>query len=486
MKKVLIAGLFLGVSGCSFAPTYTRPDLPTAAQYREKTAEEGHWVPFKPTAETARTWWKAFHDPVLDDLEHSGLVANQNLLAALARLDQGRSLAREQWANLWPVIGASATHQKTKISEHTMIFPVQNYPAFQTNQVQLDLNYELDIWGALRNAAHAADAQARASADDLATLALSTEAEIALDYESLRALDVELSETEKLVNSWADNRTLTAVLVTGAEAATPDQAQADLNWQVARQQLNELRLQRERMEHALALLVGSNPEEFHIAPVAAELPTPLHPVPGMPSILLERRPDVVSAEEKVKAANANIGVAKAAWFPVFNLTAYSGYGNTGYGPLMVAPNRLWSFGPTLSLPLFNGGQIAAANDLARAQWEESVANYRNTVLEAWREVEDQLAALRELEEEAEAARGASKAAQLALEQARLRFEGGLANRFDVLQAERTAALALTGATQLRLRALASSIVLVKALGGGWSDSDSSDAAKPHSPAGAPS
>ncbi|EQD26072.1 RND efflux system, outer membrane lipoprotein, NodT family [mine drainage metagenome] len=214
MKKVLIAGLFFGLSGCSFAPTYTRPDLPTASQYQEKMVEDGHWVPFKAT-ETSQTWWKVFHDPVLDDLEHSGLVANQNLLAALARLDQGRSLAREQWANLWPMIGAAATHQKTKISEHTMIFPVQNYPAFQTNQVQLDLNYELDIWGALRNAAHAADAQARASADDLATLALSTEAEIALDYESLRALDVELSETERQVNSWSDNRALTTVLVRG-------------------------------------------------------------------------------------------------------------------------------------------------------------------------------------------------------------------------------------------------------------------------------
>ena len=474
MKKVLMLGLVLvGVSGCSFAPSYTRPDLPTASQYHEKmTEEDGHWVPFKAT-KVSQTWWKAFHDPVLDDLERSGLVANQNLLAALARLDQGRSLAREQWANLWPTTGASATHQLTKISEHTMIFPVQNYPAFQTNQVQLDLNYELDLWGALRNAAHAADAQARASADDLATLALSTEAEIALDYESLRALDTELFETERLVRSWADNRTLTAVLVAGAEAAVPDQAQADLNWQMARQQLNELRLQRQQMEHALALLVGSNPEEFHIAPVSDELPPPLHPVPGMPSVLLERRPDVVSAEEKVKAANANIGVAKAAWFPVFNLTGYTGYGNTGYGPLLVAPNRLWSFGPTLSLPLFNVGQIAAANDLARAQWEESVANYRNTVLGAWREVEDQLAALRELEAEADAARGASAAAQQALEQARLRFEGGLTNRFEVLQAERAAALTLTGATQLRLRALASSIVLVKALGGGWSDSPDS-------------
>lgn len=465
--------LTLLLAGCSLAPDYQRPAMMPAAQYQE---QEGDWKPFAP-ALSAPQWWKIWHDGQLDDLEQRGWRANQNLQAGLARLEQGRSLGRMAWSNLWPTLDASASHTVTQISEHTSIFPVTRYPSFQTNQVGLDLNYELDLWGALRNAAHAADAQTQASAADLAALQLSVEAEIALDYEGIRALDQELGYTIQLVDNWDDNRHLTQTLVQGQEAALPDQAQADLSWQMARQSLNELRVQRQQLEHALALLVGEAPEGFRVVPQAKDIPEALHPDTGLPSQLLERRPDVVAAEARLRAANDNLGVARAAWFPSFNLAGNFGYGNTGYGQFLSAPNRVWSFGPGVSLPIFNGGQIAAANDLAKAQWQESVALYRNAVLGAWRDVEDQLTALREQEAEILAAQGAQDAAQTAWQQAQFRFDAGLSTRFDLLQAHRTSLQTRNQTVALRLRALSSSILLIKALGGGW------DAATPRSGSG---
>lgn len=389
------------LAGCSLAPDYQRPAMTPAAQYQEHS---GDWAPFQPVV-LAPQWWRGWHDAQLDDLEQRGLRANQNLQAAFARLEQGRSLGRMAWSNLWPTINASASHSLNHISEHTSIFPVFPYPSFQTNQVGLELNYEVDLWGALRNAAHAADAQTLASAADLQALRLSTESEIALDYEGIRALDRELADITELVDNWDDNRHLTQAYVYGQEAATPDQAQADLSWQTARQSLNDLRQQRQQLEHALALLVGEAPEGFRIVPQAVDIPAALHPETGLPSQLLERRPDVVAAEARLQAANANLGVAKAAWFPTFSLTGNTGYGNTGYGPLLTTPNKVWSFGPGVSLPIFNGGQIAAENDLAKAQWQESVALYRNAVLGAWRDVEDQLTALHEQEDQVKAALG---------------------------------------------------------------------------------
>ncbi len=459
--------LLLLLEGCSLAPDYQRPTTDAASVYREA----GSWAPFD-AAQPEPAWWTAWHDTELDGLEQRALKSNQNLQASLARLDQGRAQGRMAWSALWPSLSATALHTDTQISSHTSIFPVRQYPVFQTNQVGLDLNYELDLWGALRNGAHAADAQIQASAADLAALTLSTEAEIALDYEGIRMLDQELADVTEWVTNWDENRHLTQALVSGQEAAVPDQAQADFNWQSARQQLNELRLQRQQMEHGLAQLVGEAPERFHVDPHPDfDLPAPLRPGTGLPSRLLERRPDVVAAEARVRAANANVGVAKAAWFPVFSLTGNMGYGNTGYGPLLVAPNRLWSFGPSLSVPLLDDGLTAATQDLAQAQWRESVALYRQAVLGAWRDVEDQLTALHELDDEVGAAQAASEAAHTNWQQAQLRYDAGLNNRFEVLLAQRNAITARNQLLQLRLRDLTSSVLLIKALGGGWEGLD---------------
>ncbi len=467
LRRTLSLGLMLILESCSLAPQYQRPEVPTATHYQESSTGLD-WVPF-PTSQPSPPWWQALHDPILDHLEQQAQNANQDLQAALARLQQGRALAQAQWANLWPMVNAQATHQVTQISEHTSVFPVQQFPAYQTNQVQLQLNYELDLWGGLRNAARQADALTQASAADLAALRLSVQTDIALDYEAIRALDLELAQTQRLLDNWTTNRQYVSQLREGEEAALPEQAQADLNWQSAQAQLHELQLQRRQLVHALALLTGANPDQFQLSPDShfQELPAALRPQPGLPSTLLTRRPDIVSAEQHLQAANAALGVAKSAWFPQFNLTGGFGYGNTGYGPLGIAPNRIWSYGPSMTLPLFNGGQIAAANDLARAQWDESVARYRQTVLTAWREVEDQLTALDEQSRELEHLRAAEQAAQLAQQQAQLRAQTGLTSALDTLPFERTVAQQQILRVQLQLRSLSASLLLIKALGGGW-------------------
>lgn len=464
MRRSLGWGLLLiCLVGCSLAPTYERPPITPASHYQEL----GPWVRFDPQGPHAE-WWKTWQDSVLNGLESSALQANQNILAAQARVGQARALARAQGSTLMPNLSAMVTHQVSKFSEHTSIFPVENYPPYQTNLVGLDLNYELDLWGALRNAIQASEAQAFASEADLAALNLSVQAEIALDYQTLRALDAMIEETEAWVNSWQTNRELIQSLYSGGEASTTDTALADLNWQTARQQVHELRLQRQQMEHALALLIGASPDNFQLAPVHGFVSVPLAPAPDIPSTLLERRPDIAAAEQQVVAANAGIGVARAAFFPVFSLNGSFGYGNTGYGPLVSAPNRVWSVGPSATLPLFDGGLRQALDDQARAQWQESVARYRNAVLTAWKEVEDQLTALHELTQEYDLARLVSDDADVALQQAQLRYQAGLSNLMDVQQAQRVTLANHLTLLNLRLRQVTSSIVMIKALGGGWS------------------
>ncbi|NDU86027.1 MAG: efflux transporter outer membrane subunit [Ferrovum sp.] len=464
MNRGLVWGvLSCCLAGCSLAPTYERPSTSPASRYQES----GPWAPFDAQGPRPE-WWQGWHDSVLDGLENAATQANQNLRAAQARVEQARALARAQGSALMPSVNATASHDISKISQHTSIFPVKNYPSYQTNLVGLDLNYELDLWGALRNATQASEAQALASEADMAALNLSIQAEIAVDYQTVRALDATIEETDAWVSSWQANRELTQTMFSGGEATTTDTAVADLNWQTARQQVHELQLQRQQMEHAVALLVGASPDDFRIAPAHGFAVSPLAPAPNLPSTLLERRPDIAAAEQRVMAANANIGVARAAFFPVFSLTGAFGYGNTGYGPLISAPNRVWSVGPGAALPLFDGGLRQALSDQARAQWDESVAQYRNTVLTAWKEVEDQLTAMHELELEYASAHAASEAADTAFHQAQLRYQVGLANQLEVLQAQRVALSSHVSALTLRLRQVNSSIIMIKALGGGWS------------------
>ena len=406
-------------------------------------------------------------DPTLDRLEASAAAHNQNLAAAIARLDQARAISRAQASAELPDVSLTASHENAHVSNNTPLFPVEPHPSFQSNTINLDASYEIDLWGAIRNAVKASNALARASADDLAALQLSIQAELAMDYANLRALDVELHDTQRLLDNWQQNYQLTQILARGRETNNIQIAQARFNLENARTRLTDLQRQRGQSEHAIALIIGDNPDTFHLAVDDNAHLAPLHPSPNLPSTLLERRPDIASAEQQVIAANANIGVARAAFFPVFGLSGYTGYEDTSYNNWLTAPNRLWSFGPTAALELFDDGRLQALSDRARAQWRASVADYRNTVLTAWKEVEDQLLALHKINEEDSSSHAAEQSARDARDMTQTRLVNGIDTRFDVLSSERTLLNAQLTQTAIHLEHIDASILLVKALGGGW-------------------
>ncbi len=460
--SLTLCSLLLG--GCSLAPSYTPPALSSASHYKET----GAWVAAAQHAQAdTSAWWQAFGDPQLNALEQQAAQANQNIAAARAHLDQARALARAQRAAQSPQLTASAAHENARVSENKPLFPKSINPSYQDNALGLDLAYELDLWGALRNASAASAALATARADDLAALELSTQAELAMDYFTLRGTDAELAMLHQLDSSWQQNSALTQQLYGGGQASQSDLALARQNQQNAATQVADLQLKRSQLEHAIALITGANPDSFALTPVTLFDVQPLNPEPGLPSTLLERRPDIASAERTVAAANAEIGVARAAYFPVFSLNAAIGFESTSAANWLSVPNRFWSFGPSAAAVLFDDGRLQALSDQARAQWREAAANYRNSVLTAWREVEDNLAAQQALALEFRSSQAASEAAHESLKQAQYRYQGGIASNFDVLTSERAALQTDLASTDIQIRRITASILLVKALGGDW-------------------
>ncbi len=464
-QRWLPLAVAFGLSGCSLAPTYHTPSVETAPHY----SEDSHWV-MAQTALPDHDWWTLFGDTRLNRLERLAMQANQNISGTMARVDEARALARATEANLYPVITAGAQHSVNRMSDGKPLFPASVPRYYRDNVVGLDLSYEVDLWCRLRNAAHAQSALAEASADDLAGAELSIQAELASDYFSLRGTDAELALLRQLLADWQDNRRMTREMYDRGNANQTDLAQADYSLQNQQTQLADLQLARDQLEHAIALLCGQPSSSFHIAADATPQWAPAtvpHPAAGLPSTLLQRRPDIASAERSVAAANAEIGVARAAFFPVFSLDAAAGFENVNAANLFTSPNRYWSFGPGASAILFNGGQLSALDDQAHAAWREAVANYRNAVLTAWRDVENGLASMHRLDSEAESTNGARRAADNALQQMQDRYAAGTASALDVLSARRQDVEARLAATGVHMRQLSASILLIKALGGGW-------------------
>jgi outer membrane protein, multidrug efflux system len=342
--------------------------------------------------------------------------------------------------------------------------------------LQADLSYEIDVWGRVRNAVASAKANSQASAADLATLNLAIHAELATDYFTLRAEDTEASLLDKTVEDYGQALKLTQNLFNGGNAALSDVAQAQAQLETARTQAADIRLQRAQSEHAIAVLLGQNPSTFHVD--AAPLPTALLPPdidPGLPSALLERRPDVAAAERRVAAANAQVGVARAAYFPVFKLSAAAGFDSTSSSNWLSAPSRLWAIGPAGVLTVFDAGRHRAQTAQARAAYDEQVADYRNTVLTAYQEVEDNLAALKQLQQEALSEAAAVTATGTALQQAQYRYKAGLVTYLEVATTENTSLQAQLANVTIELRRMNASVLLVKALGGGWERRDTRSA-----------
>jgi outer membrane protein, multidrug efflux system len=460
------ATLLIGtLTACSFAPVYKVPDsVPATGEYKES----GEWKAAQPVDNESRgAWWTIFQDPQLDALEIQAGDANQNLKASFARLQQARAATRIARADLFPTLnaGSSATRTKTSINAPTL-FPGRIYNNFD---LEADFSYEVDLWGRVRNSVTSAKAGQQASAADLATLNLSVHAELATDYFTLRSQDAQQVLLDQTVTDYAASLRLTQNLYNGGGAALADVAQAQAQLESARTQASDIRLQRAQSEHAIAVLLGENPSAFHVAPnpLPLEVAPPLID-PGLPSSLLERRPDVAAAERRVAAANAQIGVARAAYFPVFSLAAAGGLQSLRDSNWLTAPSRFWSLGPATGvLTVFDAGRHRAQTAQAKASYDEQVANYRATVLTAYQEVEDNLAALRQLQQESISEAAAVAATAQALQQAQYRYKAGLVTYLEVATAENTSLQAQISNATIQQRRLNASVLLVKALGGGW-------------------
>jgi NodT family efflux transporter outer membrane factor (OMF) lipoprotein len=464
-SAAVVAWAMLGAVGCSFAPHYKVPDTPAPpAQYKEL----GDWKVAQPQDAAPRgEWWMLYSDAELDTLEDR-IPANLSLKAAFARLQQARAQYRIARADLFPSITADpyATRERFSLNAPKS---VPGYPSTVNDfLVGADFSYEIDLWGRVRNEVTSAKASRQASAADYASIELSVRAQLAEDWFTLRSDDAQSRLLDKTVGDYEQSLKLTTDLFNGGAAALADVAQAQAQLDNARTQAADIKLQRAQVEHAIAVLVGENPSAFSL-PFNA-LPIEVVPPtidPGLPSSLLERRPDVAEAERKVASANAQIGVARAAYFPNITLAASAGVESIKTSNLFEAPSRYWSVGPEVSVPIFEGGRLVGETERVKAVYAEQVADYRNTVLTAYQDVEDNLIALRQLAQESETDAAAVLATGVALQQAQDRYRAGIVTFLEVSTAETAALQAQIQAVTIQARRMSASVLLVKALGGGW-------------------
>lgn len=461
----LAVAVLSGLSACSLAPHYARPAMPAPPD----TFKEGDWKVATPSDTAPRgQWWKVFQDPDLDALETQVTDANQSLKAAFAQLEQARAQTRIARSSLFPSLDADAGATRERVSYNSPSFTPGKPATGNLFTVGGSLSYELDLFGRVRNTVANARYSEQASAGDVAGIDLALHAELATDYFTLRGLDVEQLLLDQTVADYAHALQLTENLFKGGASPISDVQQAQAQLESARTQAEDTRLRRAQTEHAIAVLVGREASAFSIAPHPAQHMPQLPTIdPGLPSELLERRPDVAAAERRVAAANANIGVARAAYFPVFSLLGSAGYQSTQTGNWLNAPSQYWSLGPQAVLNLFDAGLRRAQSAQAHAVYDENVANYRGTVLTAYQDVEDNLAALRQLQLESVSQAAAVTATQGALDQANLRYKGGIVTYLEVVSTENAALAARLTAADIEIRRASATVLLVRALGGDW-------------------
>ncbi len=456
------AGFVLLLGACSFAPDYRPVLVATPPAYKEA----GPWGPAKPLDGSARgPWWARFGDQGLDRLEPRIEAANSDLASAVARYDQARAYAARAQAGLFPVIDAGAGLSIAKQSATRPLRGAASPNYYGANQLDVQAGYEIDLWGRLRNQATAGQALAQASAADTASARLSLQAELAGDYFALRGLDADAKLLDDTVEAYQKERDLTQQLFDGKIVSSMDVSRAETQLQSARADVSDIAARRALLEHAIAVLVGEPATAFSLAPDPSDASPPEIPT-GVPSALLQRRPDIASAERQMMAANAQIGVARAAFYPALSIGAVGGTQSTGLN-LLSAANSFWAVGANLSLPLFNGGALKADESAAWAKARQTSADYRSTVLRAFAEVEDNLALLRWLGQESKQESGAVNAAQHTLDVAMTLYRQGADSYLEVVTAQTPLLQAQKRALDLQTRRMLSAVALVRALGGGW-------------------
>jgi len=476
---VFICVLTATSGGCSFAPRYELPELTAPPAFKET----GPWTEATPKDQISHgSWWMLYGDADLDSLEARIEGSNPTLAEAAARYEQAMALAREASAAVYPSVGLGAALTNNRQSDNRPLRSRGQPDIYDANTVDGAVGYELDLWGRVRNLTAAAKAESQASAADLETVRLSLEAELADDYINLRGLDLESRLLTEAVADFSRALDLTEVRHSGGVASGLDVSRAEDQLESARAQVSEVAAQRALYEHAIASLEGTPATSFSIAPAQRDLNLPHLPT-GLPSTLVERRPDVAAAERKAAAANKEIGVAKAAFFPDVTLSGLGGFQNAGGNNLISAPNAIWSVGPALAFTLFDGGRRHAELQRARAYFDETSADYRAQVLRAFQDVEDNLALLNHLAREATSEEHALTAARYTESIALTRYRQGAVTYLDVVTAQSARLDAERSALNLRTRQLKASLELIRALGGGWTTKDLPGGSPPAAAAG---
>ncbi len=459
------AGVLTLLTACTVGPDYVRPMVLAPAAYKEMNG----WKVAQPKDDVIRgVWWEIFGDPQLNALEAQVSVSNQNIAVAEAQFRQARALVREARASYFPTVtvGAGVTRSREApltTGRKTLAGTTTDY------SLPIDVSWELDVWGRIRRTVESNQASAQASVADLESVRLSIQAELAQDYVQLRALDTQRQLLDATVIAYGKALELTQNRYASGVASRADVVQAETQLKTTQAQAIDIGVQRAQLEHAIAVLIGTPASDFSIpvAPLTSEPP----PIPvGMPSELLERRPDIAAAERRVAAANAQIGVAEAAFFPTVTLSASGGFESSSLSQWLTWPMRFWSVGGTISETVFDGGFRRAQTDEARAAYDATVASYRQTVLTGFQEVEDNLAALRILDEEAQVQDEAVKAAQESVTLTTNQYKAGTVNYLNVVTVQATALTNESTAVNILGRRVTASALLIKALGGGWNAS----------------
>ncbi|MDN0076971.1 efflux transporter outer membrane subunit [Crenobacter sp. SG2303] len=450
------------LSACAVGPDYSRPKIDIPASFKEAKG----WKAAEPQDHQPKgKWWEVFNDPQLNALEEQLVISNQNIALAEAQYRQAQALLQGAQAGFYPDVTGSVS--KTRASSGGGISSNNSSKAVTSiNTLSLNASWEIDLWGKIRRSVESSKASLAASEADLEAARLSAQSQLAISYFQLYVADAEKAFLDDSVKAYLQFLDLTRNRLAAGVASPADMAQAETLLKTAQVSALAKGVQRAQLEHAIAVLLGKAPADFSLAkvekvPVLPDIPA------GVPSQLLERRPDIASAERRVAAANAQIGVAKAAYFPDLTLSATSGYASSSFANWLTLPNRFWSVGPQLAMTLFDGGLLKSKTDQAIAVYDQSVATYRQTVLAGFQEVEDNLVALRLLEDQARLQNEVVKAAQTSQKITENQYKAGTVSYLDVVTTQATTLAAQRNDFDILNQRLTAAVTLIQALGGGW-------------------
>jgi NodT family efflux transporter outer membrane factor (OMF) lipoprotein len=457
---VLGATTLAFLAACAVGPKYVRPQVTTTTAYKEA----GDWKLAQPRDSADRgKWWSIFNDAQLNALIEQVNISNQNVRLAEAQYRQSRALVQQARAGLFPSVSGSVSATRSGSGAATS----GKGGVANDYNLAIDASWEADVWGRVRSSVAASTAGAQASAADLETARLSAQAELAIDYYQLRVLDVQRQLLDDNVIEFQKSLDLTRNRYAAGVAAKVDVVQAESQLKSTQAQAVDVGVQRAQLEHAIAVLIGKAPAEFALPPAALSAGMPQIP-PSLPAELLERRPDIAAAERRVAAANAQIGVAKAAFFPQITLSASGGFASSSFAQWLTVPSRIWALGPSIVQSIFDAGLRRAQTEQAIAVYDANVANYRQTVLSGFQEVEDNLAALRILEQENKVQEEAVQAARLSVDLTINQYKAGTISYLNVVTVQTSLLSNQRAAAGIFGRRLVAAVTLIKALGGSWS------------------